>query len=68
MTPSRAISFSISVLVVAASAAFSSQPGPDSPRARAGVWLRAHGYPEMADWIEPASGYEVPLPVIETLP
>jgi hypothetical protein len=62
MTPSRAVSFSISVLAVAATVAFTSQTGPDSPRARTAVWLRTHGYPEMADLVEPASEYNITLP------
>ncbi|HUQ83063.1 MAG TPA: hypothetical protein VM076_18070 [Gemmatimonadaceae bacterium] len=64
MTPSRAISFSISVLAVAASVAFTAQTGPDSPRARTAVWLRAHGYSEMADLVEPVSEYNITLPPV----
>ena len=64
MSPSRAISFSISVLFLAAAVALAAQSGPDSPRARASAWLRSHGYPEMADVLDPANA----LPVIEILP
>lgn len=62
MTPSRAVSFSISVLAVAATIAFTSQTGPDSPRARTAGWLRAHGYSEMADLVDPVSEYNITLP------
>ena len=64
MSPSQAIRFSISVLIVAVTIALSTKTGPDSPRARAAVWLRAHGYSEMADYIEPSSGG----PVIQIVP
>ena len=64
MSPGRAIQFSITVLIVAATIALSSQTGPDSPRARAAVWLRAHGYPEVADFIEPSTS----APLIEIVP
>jgi hypothetical protein len=64
MRPSQAIRFSISVLIIATAIALSTKTGPDSPRARAAAWLRAHDYPELGDYIDPAST----VPIIETYP
>jgi len=60
MGSSRAIAFAISVLSFAALVALSAPSGPDSPRAKAGRWLRSHGYPEIATVIEPPAVPEFP--------
>jgi hypothetical protein len=50
---SRTLGFSLSVVFFAVSVALSAPSGPDSPRAKFGRWLRAHGYQEIATVIEP---------------
>jgi len=50
---SRTLSFSLSVLSLAFAVAWAAPSGPDSPRARFGHWLRAHGHPEIAVIVEP---------------
>ena len=69
MSPSRAITMSISVLIFAAGVAWTAPSGPDSPRARLAVWLRDHGYTSMALVVappDPASA--LPSEIIPTLP
>jgi hypothetical protein len=68
MSLSRVIMFAISTISLAVVVAWSAPDGPDSPRARAAVWLRAHGHPDMARVVEPASLDALPTPVIPTLP
>jgi hypothetical protein len=57
---SRAIAFAVSVLSLAVLVALSAPTGPDSPRAKFGRWLRAHGYPEVATVVEPTALPELP--------
>ncbi len=52
---SRAMMFAVSVISLAVFVALSAPGGPDSPRAKLGQWLRAHGHPEIATVVEPAS-------------
>jgi hypothetical protein len=66
MSPARALSFSISVISLAVGVALAAPSGPDSPRAKFGRWLRAHGYPEVAAVVEPTE--VTPLPGGEILP
>ena len=50
---SRAMSFAVSVISLAVLVALSAPSGQDSPRAKLGRWLRAHGHPEIATVVEP---------------
>ena len=72
MGSGRVISFSISVISLAVLVALSSPTGPDSPRAKAGRWLRAHGYPEIAIVVEPSTVPDLPgvggAPTLPPLP
>ena len=68
MSLGRVIMFAISTISLAVMVAWSAPDGPDSPRARAAVWLRAHGHPEMARVIEPVPADALPAPIIPTLP
>jgi hypothetical protein len=57
---SRVMTFAVSVISLAVLVALSAPTGPDSPRARFGRWLRAHGHPEMATVVEPTAVPELP--------
>jgi hypothetical protein len=64
----RALSFAISVISFAVMVALSSQTGPDSPRAKCGRWLRAHGQPEIAAMVEPTDVSQLPVDGGTSLP
>jgi len=68
----RIISFAVSVISLAVLVALSTPTGPDSPRAKAGRWLRAHGYPEIAIVVEPTAVPDLPAiggaPTLPPLP
>ena len=57
---SRTLMFAMSVISLAVVAALSAPSGPDSPRARFGRWLRAHGHPEIAIVVEPTVVPDLP--------
>ena len=69
MTSGRAIMFALSTLTFAAGVAWEAPAGPNSPRARAAVWLRDHGYANAAAFVEPASVNALPgIPASSGLP
>jgi len=72
MSSGRVISFAISVISLAVLVALSAPSGPDSPRSKAGRWLRAHGYPEIATVVEPTTVPDLPgiggAPTLPPLP
>ena len=57
---SRAMTFAVSVISLAVLVALSAPTGPDSPRAKAGRWLRAHGHADMAIVVEPTIVPDLP--------
>jgi hypothetical protein len=57
---SRAMMFAVSVISLAVCVALSAPAGPDSPRAKLGLWLRAHGHPEIATVVEPPAVPDLP--------
>ncbi len=57
---SRALMFAVSVMSLAVLVALSAPTGPDSPRAKFGRWLRAHGHPEIATVVEPTAVPDLP--------
>ena len=57
---SRAMMFAVSMISLAVLVALSAPGGPDSPRAKLGQWLRAHGHPEIATVVEPSAVPDLP--------
>jgi len=54
------MAFAVSVISLAVLVALSAPSGPDSPRAKFGRWLRAHGHPEIATVVEPPTVPDLP--------